>query len=133
MLNFAYNHEEASPMAKRKGGSKGGAKRVSGGHIRSWRKTAFNELPTGTDQQIADRVNALAAEAGFAGYTVSPDGVAKWRSAPASARPARQAARVSRQHAVGTARVTAQEGEAIPVLRQLVRLLGKEEVKRIID
>jgi hypothetical protein len=25
------------------------------------------------------------------------------------------------------------EGEAIPVLRQLVRLLGKDEVKRLVD
>jgi hypothetical protein len=100
-------------------------KRISGGHIRSWRKKAFEELPGGSDEEIADRVTALAREEGF-DWAATPDQVAKWRAAPPAAKPGRKARQVATVSQGG-------EGEAIPVLRQLVRLLGKEEVKRLVD
>jgi hypothetical protein len=107
------------------GKKRAGTKRISGGHIRSWRKKAFEELPTGSDQEIADRVNALAKAEGF-DWAATPDQVAKWRSARAAVRPGRKARLAVKVSQGG-------EGEAIPVLRQLVRLLGKEEVKRLVD
>src|SRR5262245_41260158 len=110
-------------MAKKRAG---GNRRVTGGHIRSWRKAAFEELPNGTNEDIAARVNALAGKAGFAGYAVGPDQVDKWRSAPAPAKPGRKARQVTTANSRG-------EGQVIPVLRQLVQLVGKEEVKRIVD
>jgi hypothetical protein len=107
-------------MAKKRAANK----RISGGHIRSWRKKAFEEMPTGSDQEVADRVTALAKEEGF-DWTATPDQVARWRSAPA-AKPGRKARQVAPASLDS-------EGEALPVLRQLVRLLGKEEVKRLVD
>jgi len=103
-----------------------GSKRVSGGHVRSWRKAAFEELPNGSNDDIASRVNALASKAGFTGYSVGPEQVAKWRSAPAPGKPGRKPKK-------GTATNNGGEGEAIPVLRQLVQLVGKEGAKRLID
>src|SRR5262245_13229299 len=108
-------------MAKKRPGTK----RISGGPIRSWRKKAFEELPGGSNQEIADRVSALAKEEGF-DWAATADQVAKWRSAKASGRPGRKVRLVVKESQGG-------EGEAIPVLRQLVRLLGKEEVKRLVD
>ena len=109
-------------MAKKRAGNK----RVSGGHVRSWRKAAFEELPDGSNDDIAAKVNALASKAGFTGYSVGPEQVKKWRSAPPAAKPGRKGRQSTTAGRGG-------EGEAIPVLRQLVQLVGKEEVKRIVD
>src|SRR5262245_3024364 len=109
-------------MAKKKAGTK----RVTGGHIRSWRRKAFEELPSGSNEDIAARVNALASEAGFTDWSASPEQVAKWRSARASGKPGRKARLTATVSQGG-------EGAALPVLRQLVHLLGKDEVKRLVD
>src|SRR5258708_7042076 len=57
-------------MAKKKAGRTGGAKRLSGGHGRGWRKKAFEELPGGPDQAIADPGTELAEQEGFSESSV---------------------------------------------------------------
>jgi hypothetical protein len=113
-------------MAKKKAGGK---KRVTGGNVRGWRKKAFEELPTGSDQEVADRVIELARSEGFTEWSVSPEKVAAWRLAKSSGRQPRRA----RQDGAGVRRSGGGEGEAITVLRTLVQLIGKDEVKRVVD
>jgi|SRR6516162_145752 hypothetical protein len=116
-------------MAKKKDEAPAGGKTVGGRTIAAWKAAAG--FPHGSDENIANRINQLAKEGGYA-YECSAATVAKWRntggkakaSKPARSRPQPTATPVSRQ---------SNEGEGIVVLRQLVKLLGRDGVKRLVD
>jgi hypothetical protein len=91
-------------------------KRPGGRTTARWKQFVFQQLPAGSDQEIADRLNEIAHEEGY-DYHCSPQAVARWREAEAAS----QAAPV------------AEEGIAYAVLRDLMRLLGKEGLKKFID
>ncbi len=96
-------------------------RRAGGRTIARWKQAVFKEMPAGSDEQIAERLTQLARQEGF-DYTCTPEAVARWRqadAAPHSPSPARQESQ--------------EEGHAIVVLRQLVFLLGKDAVKKLID
>jgi hypothetical protein len=91
-------------------------KRAGGRTIARWKQMVFQQLPAGTDQEIADRLNEIAHEEGY-DYHCSPQAVARWREAEAASQAAPQA----------------EEGIAYAVLRDLIRLLGKDGLKKFID
>jgi hypothetical protein len=91
-------------------------KRAGGRTIARWKQLVFQQLPGGTDQEIADRLNEIAHEEGY-DYHCSPHAVARWREAEAAS----QAAPV------------AEEGIGYAVLRDLIRLLAKDGLKKFID
>ena len=96
-------------------------KRPGGRTIARWKQQVFGELPQGNDQEIAERMNQVAVEEGY-DYKCSPAAIARWRQADAAAR--KPGVPGSGEH---------DEGHAIVVLRQLVYLLGKDGVKRLVD
>lgn len=98
----------------------------SGGHVRGWRKTALEALPSGTDEEVAQRVTELAREAGYTTWADTAEKVKASRS-PKSTK--RAAGRKPSQATTSNGN----EGEALGTLRQLVQLLGREQVKKIID
>jgi|SRR5579884_3569481 len=61
-------------------------KRAGGRTIAGWKKRAFNELPAGSDAEVAARITAFAREGEY-DYECSPELVGRWRAAP----PARKA------------------------------------------
>jgi hypothetical protein len=95
-------------------------KRAGGRTIARWKQQVFAELPEGNDQQIAERMNQIAHEEGY-DYRCSPAAIARWRQA--------EPAKVSGDSSSGGQ----EEGHAYVVLRQLVYLLGKDVVKKLID
>jgi hypothetical protein len=95
--------------------------RAGGRTIARWKQAVFAEMPEGTDQQIADRINQIAREEGY-DYSCSADAVARWRQPELTPSPTRQ-----------TPPQPEEEGHAYVVLRQLVYLLGKDAVKKLID
>jgi hypothetical protein len=78
--------------------------------------------PTGATKKIADRINQIAREEGY-DCSCSADVVAPWRQPEPLPGTTRQAQPQPEQ----------QEGHAYVILRQLVFLLGKEAVKKLID
>src|SRR5262249_46164907 len=93
----------------------GKRKQPAGRTIGKWKAQVAKELPEGTDEQVAARLRRIAEEEGFDYENCTAATVAKWRE---------EAAREAAEE---------KEGHAIVVLRQLVRLLGKEGVKKLID
>lgn len=108
------DEEQADPPA----GGEDGARKPGGRTIGRWKVLARQELPEGTDEQVAAAVNRMAKEEGFA-YSCDAALAAKWREADAKQPPALP--------------TPEEEGYGIVVLRQLVHLLGKEGTKRLID
>lgn len=102
----------------------GGHRRAGGRTIARWKAKAHDDLPTeASDVDVATAINRLAREEG-ADYACTAAQVAKWREA-GTWPPA--------EHAPETAPAPEGEGHGIVVLRQLVYLLGKDGVKKLID
>ena len=95
-------------------------KRAGGRTIARWKQEVFKELPNGSDEEIAQRLNELAQEEGYA-YRCSATAVARWREEYAT------------PSVTAQAQPQGQEGPAIVMLRQLVALLGKDGVKKLVD
>jgi hypothetical protein len=102
-------------------------KKAFGRTIASWKEAARAKLPDGTPEDLAKWINDKAKEEGY-DYLITPDKVAaKVKNGGdelehvASMQPEIQS--------VTSGAVT----PAMAALRELIRLLGKEELKKLID
>ena len=112
--------EQAQPEAN--------GKRAGGRTIAGWKKEAFEDLRNGSDEEIAAEINRRAKFSGH-DYVCTPEMVRKWRGA--GAKRDKGAAAAAARGAAG--RPVKDEGEAIWIMKELVRLLGKEAVKGLVD
>ena len=71
-------------MGKKKGEAPAGGKTVGGRTIAAWKQAAG--FPHGSDEDIANRINQLAKEGGYA-YECMPATVAKWRNTGGKVKP----------------------------------------------
>lgn len=109
--------EEAAPPPD----TNGTGKKPGGRLIGSWRLRATQELGAdASGEALRIKVDELAAAAGYPDY----------RSG--SVFPAQPAARQPRQSAARAA-APQEEGEALSTLRTLVKLIGKEATKNLVD
>ena len=90
-------------------------KRPGGRLIASWKQKVLSQ--EGTNEELAERFNELAKDHD---YHVTAEKIAEWKQSPGKEKARRGQNRTP-------------EGEAFAVLRDLVRLLGKEQVKRLVD
>ena len=99
----------------------GELKRAGGFIIARWKQQVFAELPDGDDQTIASRLNQIALDEGY-DYRCTPAIVSLWRKVEPN--PPMNGETVSNGQ---------EEGHAYVILRQLVHLLSKNAVKKLID
>jgi hypothetical protein len=113
-------------MAKKQDDS-AGKKNAGGRTIAAW-KTAAG-WPNTTDEQLIHRINRMAQEGGY-DYTLTPEQVKKWRAEEAKGT---KTARSLPAATVASRSQGKEEGEALATLRTLVKLLGRDAVKTLID
>jgi hypothetical protein len=124
---------EGLTVAKKAVEESTGGKKVGGRTIAGWKAALAAERidlsNPADDVKAVDRLNAYAKDGGYGGWTATAEMLAKWRKGDGKPKTAK-----ARGSAPGSARGEDEdEGEATAMLRQLVRLLGKEAVKRLVD
>jgi hypothetical protein len=109
-----------------------GKRRAGGRTIARWKGLAHEKHPDAGDEEIAGCISRLALDEGY-DYDCDAEQVAKWRDA-GTWPPAQAASDDAQQDAPPDEAAPAlKDGYGIAVLRQLIRLLGKDGVKRLID
>lgn len=106
------------------------APRPDAARIAGWWRRALLRWPRGSDEQVAALVNEYAGEDGFAEFVCLPFDLVDWRESGVPEQPEPPAPPPPARPRAGPAR---EEGRGVAVLRRLVRLLGKEGTKRLID
>jgi hypothetical protein len=111
----------------------GDDRRKAGGRtIARWKAQAHADLsPEAGDEEVAAFIGRLAREEGY-DYDCDAEQVGKWRNNGTWPPPSQESAQ--REDAEPSpADPSQREGYGLVVLRQLVHLLGKDGVKRLVD
>src|SRR5262249_18034061 len=105
-------------------------KKAYGRQISKLKAEALAANPGASDQELANAINDLAKQQGFA-YTITPDRVRPTAKPPARHRakaPARPAARLTSAPAPRGA-----EGQLLSDLRSFVQLVGKDAARPLLN